>query len=128
MPGLASKPTIDLMVGIPAIDGAGQHVERLGGIGYEHRGETVPGTLYLRKAEPRRYNLHMTAHEGEFWVENLLFRDYLRVHPAIAREYEELKRALMAGLAHDPPAYNEGKAAFIASVVARARAGHASGS
>ena len=101
---------------------AGELVERLRGIGYEHRGETVPGTLYLRKAEPRRFNLHMTEHEGEFWVEHLLFSDYLRAHHDVVRDYEELKRSVMAGLAHDPPAYNDAKAGFIEAVVATARA------
>ena len=121
VPGLASKPIIDVMVGVPTMEDAGGFVERLSNIGYEHRGETVPGTLYLRKAEPRRYNLHMTAHEGEFWVEHLLFRNFLRTHADVARDYEELKRSTMARLAHDPPAYNDAKAEFIKAVVARAR-------
>ena len=121
VPGLASKPIIDLMVGVPVMEDAGVFVERLQGIGYEHRGDTVPGTLYLRKAEPQRYNLHVTAYEGESWVERLLFRDCLRAHPAVAREYEELKRGVMARLAHDPPAYNDAKAEFIEAVVVRAR-------
>jgi GrpB-like predicted nucleotidyltransferase (UPF0157 family) len=69
----------------------------------------------------------MTTHGGEFWEEHLLFRDYLRAHTDVAREYEELKRALMASLAHDPPAYNDGKADFIASTLATARPWRASG-
>ena len=120
VPGLASKPIIDLMVGVRAAEDTDVLVPRLAAIGYEHRGDTVPGTLYLRKAEPRRYNLHMTAHDGDFWVDHLLFRDYLRAHPDVARDYEELKRSTMAKLAHDPGAYNDSKAGFIEAVIARA--------
>ena len=57
VPGLGAKPTIDLMVGVPSVEDAQRQVEALEGVGYEWRGETVPGTLYIRKAEPRRFNL-----------------------------------------------------------------------
>ena len=91
-----------------------------GAVEYERRGETVPGTLYLRKAEPRRFNLHMTQWGGKFWLGLLLFHDFLRAHPETARQYEELKRELMARLASDPQAYNDGKASFIESILQRA--------
>ena len=68
-------------------------------------------------------NLHMTQWGGEFWLDHLLFRDYLRTHAEMARQYEDLKHELMARLASDPPAYNDGKASFIESVVQQARAG-----
>ena len=78
-------------------------------IGYEWRGDTVPGTLYLRKAGPMRFNAHLTRHDGVFWKEHLLFRDYLRADPKEAERYADLKRELMSRLAHDPPAYNTAK-------------------
>lgn len=121
VPRLGAKPIIDLMVGVSSVECAQREIRTLGGVGCELRGETVPGTLYLRKAEPRRFNLHLTQWEGTFWVEKLLFRDYLRMHPETARQYEDLKRELMARLASDPPAYNAAKASFIESIVQQAR-------
>ena len=121
IPGLGAKPIIDLMVGVPSVEGAQRQREALAGVGYEWRGETVPGTLYLRKAEPRRFNLHLTQWEGEFWLTKLLFRDFLRMHPDTAQQYEDLKRELMSRLASDPPAYNDAKASFIESIVQQAR-------
>ncbi|WP_238314967.1 GrpB family protein, partial [Methylobacterium crusticola] len=50
IPGLGAKPIIDLMVGVARVEDAQGHIEALEGVGYEWRGETVPGTLYLRKA------------------------------------------------------------------------------
>lgn len=130
VPGLGAKPTIDLMLGIagaPKSDAGQRLLEPLKTIGYAHRGiETVPGTLYVRKAEPRRFNLHMTEYGKEFWVKHLLFRDYLRSHDDVARQYEDLKRDLLARLGPDPDqaAYNDGKSAFITSVVEKASAVH----
>ena len=118
--GLAGKPIIDIMVGLQTMEKAPRNAERLETIGYEWRGETVPGTLYIRKADPRRYNVHMTEYEGGFWEEHLLFRDYLRAHADAAQRYEELKRELMAKLASDPPGYNVGKEPFIKCILARA--------
>ena len=75
VPGLAAKPIIDLMVGVPRVEDAQGEIDALGRVGYDWRGETVLGTLYIRKAEPRRFNLHMTQWEGKFWGDLLLFRD-----------------------------------------------------
>ena len=128
VPGLGAKPILDIMVGIPAMEQARAYVQPLQGIGYECRGETVPGTLYIRKAAPRRYNVHMTEYGGGFWEEHLLFRDYLRAHQDVSGQYEALKRRLMAELGPDPDraaraAYNDGKTAFIRAVVDKARSG-----
>ena len=109
------------MVGVLRVEVAQRQIEALEGVGYEWRGETVPCTLYLRKAEPRRFNLHMTQWEGKFWINHLPFRDFLLTHPEIARQYERLKRELMARLASDPPAYNAAKTSFIESIVQQAR-------
>ena len=120
VPGLAAKPIIDLMLGVPELKAAHLFLPGLGAIGYEHRGETVPGTLYNRKAVPRRFNLHVTQYGGDFWKEDILFRDYLRSYPECAAEYEVLKRVLMAERGHDRQAYNEGKTDFIQSVLGSA--------
>ena len=123
VPGLGAKPVVDMMVGIPSIAQASKYVPPLEAIGYEWRGETVPGTLYIRKAGPPRFNLHMTAYGGAFWEAPLLFRDYLRANRDASVEYEALKRELMSRLAHDPPAYNDGQSDFILAILDRARAG-----
>ena len=123
VPSLGAKPVVDMMVGIPSIAQASKYVPPLEAIGYEGRGETVPGALYIRKAGPARFNLHMTAYGGAFWDDHLLFREYLRAHWDDSVEYEALKGELMSRLAHDPPAYNDGKSDFIRGIVDRARAG-----
>jgi GrpB-like predicted nucleotidyltransferase (UPF0157 family) len=126
VPGLGAKPIIDMMLGVDLDPGAEESqsvLEKLNTLSYEHCGiETAPGTLYIRKANPRRYNLHMTRHGNAFWIGHLAFRDYLITHPEVTREYEELKRRLLAEMGPDPDraAYNLGKEAFIVAVTSRA--------
>ena len=127
VPGLGAKPIIDLMMGIPDFDSSQdsqQYLAPLKRIGYEFDGtETTPGTYYIRKALPQRFNLHMTKYGGSFWIDHLLFRDYLRSHPAAVQQYEDLKRSLLEKLGPDPDkqAYNDGKGEFISVILEKAK-------
>ncbi len=128
VPGLAAKPTIDMMAGLRDIGGVRDLVEALAGIGYEYRGEgEVPGWHYFDKGKrPRRFHLHMVAIESEFWDRHLLFRDLLRRDRSVAREYEVLKRRLAREFAADGPGYNRAKTDFIEAAERRARIERAS--
>ena len=52
---------------------------------------------------------------------HVLFRDYLRSHPATAAEYEQLKRDLASRYTWNRIGYNDAKGPFIESVVDRAQ-------
>jgi GrpB-like predicted nucleotidyltransferase (UPF0157 family) len=126
--GLGAKAIIDILVGIdipPTSARAGLLLDRLRAIGYVIVGtETAPGTLYCRKAEPHRYNLHLTQYRNEFWTGHLAFRDHLRAHPVVAAEYEKIKRDILTRMGSEisQPAYNDAKAEFVQSVTRRALA------
>lgn len=45
--------------------------------------------------------------------DELYFRDYLREHPKIAKEYEALKLSLWKQFEHDRDAYTDAKTEFI---------------
>jgi GrpB-like predicted nucleotidyltransferase (UPF0157 family) len=47
----------------------------------------------------------------------LTVRDYLRTHPAIAREYGELKKRLAARFTHDIDGYVDGKTDMILRIL-----------
>ena len=121
VPGLGAKPIIDVMIGVESETDYQRSVALLAPLGYDHRGDTVPGTLYNRKQGPPRVNAHLCVFGGGFWVERLLFRAHLRAHPETAREYEELKRQVLIDVGQDPPAYNAAKEPFIREVLGRAR-------
>lgn len=52
---------------------------------------------------------------------NVLFRDYLIRHPALAKEYAELKTELAWRFPTDRDAYLNGKMSFIDRVLSMAR-------
>ena len=122
VPGLGAKPIVDVMVGVDSEVDYPPAVDRLAPLGYDHRGETVPGTLYNRKEGPPRVNAHLCVFGGTFWVDHIRFRDYLRKNRETAREYELLKRSILAEVGQDPPVYNARKTSFIESVLSRANA------
>jgi GrpB-like predicted nucleotidyltransferase (UPF0157 family) len=99
VPGLGAKPIIDIMVGVRSLSDAQKCIEPLGTIGYEYISKyevAIPERRYFRRGPPnlpnRHYHLHMVEYNSDFWKRHLLFRDYLRVHPHAAREYNNLKR------------------------------------
>ena len=49
------------------------------------------------------------------------FRDYLREHPAIAKQYETLKLSLWKPYEHDRDGYTAAKGDFIRAITARAK-------
>ena len=116
--GLSAKPVIDIAVAVREIADAGKCVRQLEGIGYQARGERgIPGRQYFTKGDPRTHHLHMVESGGDLWRSHLLFRDYLRQHPEVAQEYENLKTELARKHTENREAYTEGKAAFIEGVL-----------
>jgi GrpB-like predicted nucleotidyltransferase (UPF0157 family) len=63
----------------------------------------------------------LVSWSSDLWRDHLLFRDYLRLHPEIVREYETLKRDLATQYVHDKEQYTDGKGPFVRSIVRRAR-------
>ena len=93
---------------------------------YICRGEAeIPGRIFFRKGDPRTFHLHLYSHGHPEIEWHLRFRDYLRLHPEAAREYEQLKRALAEKYRNDRVAYTEAKSEFIRAIEAKARSGNA---
>ncbi|NIN67241.1 MAG: GrpB family protein, partial [Anaerolineae bacterium] len=59
--------------------------------------------------------------QSDHWKEHLLFRDFLRAHPLIARRYYELKKKMAVKYGSDRIGYTDSKTSFIESVISRAR-------
>ncbi len=121
VPSLAAKDVIDIQVTVAALDERlRQAFEALGlpgveGMQHDHRppGATGPDSdwekLYFHEAPgERRAHIHVRVAGRPNQRYPLLFRDYLRSHPASAAAYAELKRRLAAGLAN-PEDYPEVK-------------------
>jgi GrpB-like predicted nucleotidyltransferase (UPF0157 family) len=84
----------------------------------EFRGDAI----FIRGVPVRTHHVHAFAVGDEALARHLAFRDYLRTHAEIAREYGELKQALARTWAQDPARYVEGKDALVKRITAQAMA------
>lgn len=126
VPDLGAKPIIDIMVGVETLAEAEQCIRPLENLGYEYCPEfeeEMPNRRYFRKTASGRHthHLHMVEQHGDFWHRHLLFRDYLREHDAVVRQYDELKRELAENHPQDIATYTDAKTEFIEGVVEDAK-------
>jgi GrpB-like predicted nucleotidyltransferase (UPF0157 family) len=129
VPGLAAKPTIDILAGIYRLSDAPRIIPRMGRLGYEYLQEPeaeLPERRYFRLLGagdgPHLFHVHMAQVGGPFWERHLLFRDFLKSHAEVAREYEALKWKLADLHGSDVAAYADAKTPFIRKVEAEAEA------
>ncbi|HLK61066.1 MAG TPA: GrpB family protein [Chthonomonadaceae bacterium] len=120
VPGLAAKDVIDVQITVAALDP--RAVDAMTALGYTHisisrdhcpphiEGSATDWEKWYFRApqDQRRTNTHMRVMGRANQRYALLFRDYLRAHPATAAAYAELKRRLAQHLA-DPETYPDVK-------------------
>lgn len=130
VPGLASKPIIDILVVLRETETISRFDAQMEGLGYRVRGECLdaeipgtPGRFYFSKETKgvRTHQVHACAVGHPQVVEKLAFRDYLRTHPREAAAYAELKRSLALAHPRDTVAYCRGKDACVRSLLSAAR-------
>lgn len=61
----------------------------------------------------RLAHIHILPYNSEHWIRHIAFRDYLRAHPDIKKQYQILKEELSQREWRDGPEYNEAKDKFI---------------
>lgn len=116
IPGIAAKPTIDMLavvVDLAVLDISNNAMRNLG---YQPKGENgILGRRYFQKKEGETHLFHLHAFRvGHPDIDrHLNFRDYLRAHPAEARAYQELKLALAERFTDQPKRYTSAKSDFI---------------
>jgi GrpB-like predicted nucleotidyltransferase (UPF0157 family) len=125
VPGLAAKPVVDLIAlvsDIEALDHKQSELEAMGFIAYGEFG--VPGRRFFTWDDPatlmRVINLHCYQTGAETAHHQLAFRDYLRAHPQVAKDYFKEKQRAMKLFPDNSTLYAQEKGAFIRSVLAKA--------
>jgi GrpB-like predicted nucleotidyltransferase (UPF0157 family) len=120
VPGLAAKPTIDIVVGIDDPEDEPAYLPDLLAVGYDLR-VREPQHRSLRIGDPDEpVNLHCYPLGHAETRKFLLFRDRLRADDADRRRYEEAKRALADREWRDMNYYAEAKHPVIAEILGRA--------
>jgi len=123
IPGLSAKPIIDIMPVIRDMTFIKRCVQPLEALDYAYFGENgISGRHYFRKpaditSQPHTYHLHVLEKGHEQWAMMLLFREYLRLYPESARQYDILKRELAAKFGSDRVGYTDAKESFVKSII-----------
>jgi GrpB-like predicted nucleotidyltransferase (UPF0157 family) len=113
--GLKAKPIIDIMPLVDVIKNIDKFNEEMIKIGYEPMGEYgISKRRYFRKGkEGRSHHVHVFEKDSAQSKRHLAFRDYLREHNEIAREYGNLKEKLAEQYPNDIESYMDAKNDFI---------------
>ncbi|MEH6942258.1 GrpB family protein [Bacillus sp. JJ722] len=122
--GLGAKPTLDIMMGVHELSEVEESIEKLKHIGYEYVfHKEFPSRRFFRKGKWRAgtHHLHVYKYESEEWINNLLFRDFLRTHPVQLKQYYQLKIELAQKYRNDRVSYTKAKESFIQSIIKKAK-------
>lgn len=120
VPGLAARPTIDLLAG--AADPAAVDAGALAALGYTEATDVrsrTPGRRLFWKGTPafRTYELHLVREGGTVWERALAFRERLRSDLDLAERYAHHKRQVARLYADSPGAYAEANVTFADAVL-----------
>jgi GrpB-like predicted nucleotidyltransferase (UPF0157 family) len=123
VPGLAAKPVIDLMAAAADLDQVTAHDGSLRALGYRRHDTGMPARLFYRRDQDGQRDCHLHVVPAQSWParNELLLRDYLRMHPADAQAYAGLKRDLAAQYGSSAD-YTRAKTELIQELTDRARA------
>ncbi|MFI5028270.1 MAG: GNAT family N-acetyltransferase [Solirubrobacterales bacterium] len=115
VPGLAAKPTVDILVGVRDLASSRACFEPLAGLGYVHAPYLSDEMHWFLKPDPSRrsHHLHLVPVDSPRYIEELSFRDLLRADPEKAEEYASLKRELAERFRDDREAYTDAKTDFV---------------
>lgn len=123
--GLKSKPTIDILIEIPKLTSElkKEIVDKMEQMNYHFIWRTDNEIPYMMFAKGytkkgfsgQTYHIHMADKNHSLW-DRLYFRDYLKEHPEIAKEYEHLKLDLAEKHEHNRENYTRAKTEFITRI------------
>lgn len=117
IPGLAAKPIIDCLPIVRRIERVDSLTPAFETAGYRAWGEYgLAGRRYFTRDDgtgTRTHNVHVYGEGNADIQRHLAFRDFLRAHPVLQREYEEIKRRAYALHPADVQRYNDAKDEWI---------------
>jgi GrpB-like predicted nucleotidyltransferase (UPF0157 family)/RimJ/RimL family protein N-acetyltransferase len=124
IPGLSAKPIIDIQIGVSSLEDMKLiAIPLLQKLNYEYWSDNPdPTRMFFVKGMPpygemRTHHVHIFEYNSDHWRNKLIFRDYLRKHPALAKQYGELKAKLAAEHLHDREKYTDAKLEFVNKIL-----------
>ena len=123
VPGMISKPIIDILLEIKKDAQLKDITERLINVGYIVNRPQSDIIMYIKGYgkygfEGQAYHIHLR----EYADHNVFyFRDYLIAHPETAKKYGDLKQILQQKYRYDRDGYTYAKSEFISKITELAR-------
>jgi len=124
VPGLEAKPIIDIQVSVKYLQPIEAYAAPLAALGYVHvpHADDTFCPFFHRPSEwPHTHHVHVVQAGGDEERRTLAFRDFLREHNEVARDYARLKKQLAAVTeaadVSSREAYAKAKSEFIERVV-----------
>ena len=143
---ICSKPVIDIMIGVEKDEQLDSNINKILTLGYTYVQKYeiyLPFRRYFFKLEdsdiqiPKiigfhdpdidkgnhndRFHIHMVKINSDFWIDQLLFRNYLRNNNNAKKEYENVKKSLAKREWDNINEYAEAKSDCISKLLEEAR-------
>lgn len=122
IPNISAKPVIDILIGVTSLEEVDKHViNKIKELGYTYikaYEKDAPERRYFEKLDKEgnhTHHVHLVPINSFFWRRLIAFRDYLRNHPTVANEYEQLKLNLVKNIT-DRSEYVMGKSEFVLAI------------
>ena len=146
IPYIYSKPVIDIMIGVKEENQLNKYINEIISIGYTYVQKYeiyMPYRRYFFKLKdpevqlPKivgfndedidkgnhedRFHIHMVKINSDFWINQLLFRNYLRNNNEAKKDYENVKKSLAKREWDSINDYAEAKSDFINEILEKAK-------
>ncbi|MGB7962229.1 MAG: GrpB family protein, partial [Propionicimonas sp.] len=119
---LVAKPIIDIVIGFRTTNDVSRGLALLAKSGRSYvKGANQPGMLFMASGPEgsRSFHYHLVVVGTPAWRRLIVFRDYLRRHPGVAREYGELKSRLAQEYPKSRADYQIHKAPALRAIMQR---------
>ncbi len=120
VPGLAAKPTVDILVAVDDPDNEGGYLDAMEGTGYDLRVREAGHRMF--RTPERDVHVHLWKAGSDDERRHLLFRDWLRHAPDDRALYESVKRRFVGESFTDMNYYARAKGPVIEEIMRRAEA------
>jgi len=122
VPGMAAKPIIDIQVSVVSLDPIEPFLKPLESAGWVWDRDNTELTKHFFREPPGFPRIHLHVRRLGSWHEQLalLFRDYLRQHPADCAQYEQIKRVAAITHRDDRAKYGDAKTPIIWEIIQKA--------
>jgi GrpB-like predicted nucleotidyltransferase (UPF0157 family) len=121
--GLFAKPIIDIAIGVSSLDVIIELKEKVKALGYVEVPVSIDGKHVFARYKEKKIThfLHVMIYNQNLWIDQISFRDYLRLNLDAKIEYIKLKEKLANEYPNDVISYTNEKKKFVDDILKRAK-------